>query len=408
MKVLIISYFFIPSTSANAKRPYYIAKGLLDAGWDVDVLSSDSLLPENPNELLDHPNFTIHRIKDPYFILNDKIPTLFRKIMMMLVRGLLWPDPYLLWSLKIIRKINTSQYDRIFVCIMPISLIIFSLFKKVTSSWVFDYSESYSPKRVVGRKSPLYYIMKPFLAHFQRRILKKSGPVLFTSEVAIKDYLKYKLLDANKAISIPLFFNNLDYKGGILSKNHFIITYTGVFGIGREKRSPLVFFQALKLFLKENPEAQKQTKFIFYGRWRERDTPLISKYKLEKIVQINSAVPLVHYLKVLESSAVLLLITDESDNMFVPSKMLDYFGAKRPILAFVPSNSETYSILKNAKMNTFHAEPTDPEKGSKCLEDLWKKWKNGNLSCDNSQANQWSFSFQMPKILAILNKKGKS
>jgi hypothetical protein len=35
MRLLIITHTFPPSEHSNAKRPFYIAKGALEAGWEV-------------------------------------------------------------------------------------------------------------------------------------------------------------------------------------------------------------------------------------------------------------------------------------------------------------------------------------------------------------------------------------
>jgi len=406
MKILIISYYFLPSTIANAKRPFYITKGLLDKGWDVDVITSDSNTLPDYTEQLTHQNLTITRIRDPYYTAEISLTGKLKKIILAFLKGfILWPDNYVLWALKILRKTDTKKYDRVFVCIMPISMIVFSLFKKVSSKWIFDYSEPFSLKTVKRRRSPILFIMSPFMMRLQRRMLKRSGAALFTSNTALQDYVDCGLIAKEKSFLVPLFFNDSDYSNKEPDKDLCIISYTGVFGMGVEKRSPATFFQALHLFLEKTPEARKKIKFHFYGQWQERDTPLISKYNLEDIVAINPAVPHEHYLNVLETSSILLLVTDESDNMFIPSKMLDYFGAKRPILAFVPSNSETYSILKDAGMHTFHSEPYDAKQGFENIEALWNKWIRENLSCKNTTTNHWSFSFQMPRILEIVNKK---
>jgi hypothetical protein len=39
MRLLVLTYTFPPSTHANAKRPHYLVRGFLDAGWGAIVLA---------------------------------------------------------------------------------------------------------------------------------------------------------------------------------------------------------------------------------------------------------------------------------------------------------------------------------------------------------------------------------
>jgi glycosyltransferase involved in cell wall biosynthesis len=247
--------------------------------------------------------------------------------------------------------------------------------------------------------------MYPLLRPLQRYVLRKAGVVLFTAESTRKEYLECGLVDEQKAVHIPLFYDDSIYKNILTPKDRFIIGYTGQFGAHKGVRSPDVFFEALSLFLTRNPEARKATRFVFHGPWNPIHTPLIRHYTLEDVVEINDPVPYASYLELLEEAVVLLLVASSDQNLFVPGKMLDYFAAKRPILAFVPEDSETRFILKEAGMDDYAADEYDAEGGVRCLERLWKGWASGRILCGNSRAEQWSYSFQMPRILKLFTRK---
>lgn len=409
MKILILSCFFTPSTSANAKRAFYMARGLLDAGWEVDVIASNRLMPSVREELLIHPNLNIHRIEDPQYLVSQNAKGWLAKVAASALRGVLWPDAYLLWVLRIARRVNVSRYDRILICVMPISMMVLAIFKKVSSRWIFDYSESFSPNVPDYRKSPVVHLLKPFLARLQRRVLSRAGVTLFTSESTRQEYIKHGLVEEGKAKHIPLFYDDFVYKNIPPPKDLFVIGYAGTFGVSREDRSPEVFFEALSLFLKRVPQARKTTRFIFYGRWRDIHTPLIRQSKLEDVITINSAIPYERYVTFLSEAVVLLLVASRAKNLFIPSKMLDYFGAKRPVLAFVPSDSETRAILREARMDDYGSEEDDVEGGAQCLERLWSAWASGQRICEDARVEHWSYSFQMPRILNCFldeNKEG--
>jgi glycosyltransferase involved in cell wall biosynthesis len=401
MKALIVSFYFAPSCCANAKRPYYIARGLLDAGWKVDVVSSFRLMPKDQAEMLKHTSLTIHRIDDP----QDRLSRggNIERFLAKLLRLFLWPDSFLLWSLKIIREVDVSSYDRILICIMPASMLVFSWFKGVNDRWTFDYSESFSSSKE-KRISPVARLLRPLLNPLQRKVLRKAGAVLFTSESTRRDYLARNLVSASKAVHVPLFYDDTAYKNKPPPVDRFIIGYTGQFGTHRGVRSPEVFFEALSLFLSRHPEARQVTRFVFHGPWNSIHTPLIRQFELEDVVEINEPVSYARYLELLEDASVLLLVTSSDQNLFVPSKMLDYFGAKRPVLGFVPEDSETRDILNMAGMDGYTSADQDVAGGVIKLELLWIEWRNGCLSVTESGAEQWAFSAQMPKIISILSR----
>ena len=125
---------------------------------------------------------------------------------------------------------------------------------------------------------------------------------------------------------------------------------------------------------------------------------------MQDIVSINLAVPYNRYVELLSDSAVLLLVASKADNLMVPSKMLDYFGAQRPILGFVPSDSETYRILEEAKMEHYVSAETDVEGGTRSLEKLWNAWREGRSACSFKYVEQLSASVQVPRVVQLLAK----
>ena len=121
------------------------------------------------------------------------------------------------------------------------------------------------------------------------------------------------------------------------------------------------------------------------------------------IVQIHAAVPYQEYVQRLSDAWALLLLASPSDNLLVPSKMLDYFGAQRPVLAFVPSESETYDILQQTGMQEFVSTENDVAGGCNSITRLWQAWKDGTLPVDSAKTYQWSASHQVQRVIELLS-----
>jgi hypothetical protein len=91
----------------------------------------------------------------------------------------------------------------------------------------------------------------------------------------------------------------------------------------------------------------------------------------------------------------------------MPSKIVDYFGARRPILAFVPRESEMRHVLEQAGMSDFACDEFDVEAGAKALERLWELYQAGQLNCDSEKTGFWSSEVQIPKYVDLVRGLGQ-
>ena len=97
------------------------------------------------------------------------------------------------------------------------------------------------------------------------------------------------------------------------------------------------------------------------------------------------------YLKLLQTSAVLLLVTAPVHNLFIPGKLIDYLGACRPILAFVPRDSEATAILRFANVKTYCSSDVDVLEGVQALKKIWKAFCDKELSASTpDDVAKWS------------------
>ena len=181
----------------------------------------------------------------------------------------------------------------------------------------------------------------------------------------------------------------------------FQIVYFGTFD-WRGERSPETFLRAFAQFLQRHPEARPKSKFLFYGNWLPEHNRFIEELKLADVVSLLASVPYEQYLQKLQASPVLLLVVSSAHNFFMPSKIVDYFGARRPILAFVPRQSEMRRVLETAGMAEFAADESDPGAGAAALEKLWTLHRSGNLQVNADKTYFWSSAVQVPKYVELV------
>jgi hypothetical protein len=183
--------------------------------------------------------------------------------------------------------------------------------------------------------------------------------------------------------------------------DRFQIVHLGTFD-WRGARSPETFLRALARFLEKNPGARPRTHFLFHGNWFTDHDRFIKELKLQDVVSVKSAVSYDEYIRKLGQSPILLLVVSSTHNLFMPSKIVDYFGAQRPILSFVPQGSEMRQVLDAAGMTEFACDEFDIAGGTAALEQLWDRFQAGTLSGNADKTLFWSSEVQAPRYLNLV------
>jgi len=412
MRLLVLTHTFPPSYISNAKRPYYLVRGFLDAGWQVDVFTSAFGMAPGTAETVEHPNLRIVRPRDPMVRLVGSALErhgLFRAGALA-ASAILWPDPYVLWARRTIRVCRRGgRYDRVLTFVLPASLLLTGRPRHfIGPHCVFDYQESVTPYfRRRPRRSPLQRMLVPRLARLEDGTLHKAGRVVFTADTNRRAYVEQGLVTEAATAHVPYFFDADVFRNPAPQIfAGFQIVYFGTFD-WRGERSPETFLRAFAQFLERHPEARPKSKFLFYGNWLPEHNALIEEMKLMDVVSLQTSVPYEQYLEKLRASPILLLVVSSAHNFFMPSKIVDYFGANRPIMSFVPRDSEMRQVLEQAGQAEFASEEFDVAGGVVALEKLWARYVTGSLGNPMGKNQLWSSAVQIPRYLELVTDAGK-
>lgn len=409
MKILVITIAFPPSSHANAKRPYYLVKGFLDAGWDVDVVTSHLDRINGTDEILEHPRLHISCVADPLERVRSRFAPSGRifRILSLISQGLVWPDGYALWAFRVflnLRRTN-KDYDKVLAFVFPPSIYLASWFSgMIGRHWTFDLQESVTPQfALMPKRSPLHKLLASRLVKLERRALHKAGRVVFTAATNRLAYIREGLAQEESTHHVPYFYDCAAFQTVTpIVTTTFHIVYFGTFD-WHGCRSPETFLRAFSCFLEKYPEARSKARFIFYGNWQSIHDQIVENLKLRDYVVINRSVPYAEYLERLKSSPILLLIVSPSHNLFMPSKIVDYFGSRRPILAFVPNESEMRQVLEKAGMTNFASHVNDVAGGTRAIEELWRRYQTGQPWLENQKTEEWSSVTQITRYLKIVS-----
>jgi glycosyltransferase involved in cell wall biosynthesis len=410
MRLLVITHAFPPSTHANAKRPHYLVKGFLDAGWQVDVFTSPLGMPDGAVESVTHPALRISRLSDPVngWLNKWRRNRLLYRLGVLAAFGVMWPDAYRWWMRRVLREIrNPPAYDRALAFVLPASVLLSGRVPGlVNRTWMFDYQESVTPQqRRVLRRSPLQRALFPRTVALERETLRRAGRVVFTANTNRLAYVREGLVTEPVTAHVPYFYDAPAFVSAEPAGPDFKIVYFGMFD-WRGARSPETFLRALAEFLQQTPEARPRTRFLFHGNWLADHDRFIDELKLRDVVSIQPAVGYQQYLQELKRSPILLLVVSSAHNLFMPSKIVDYFGARRPILAFVPRDSEMRQVLEQAGMAEFTCDEFGAAAGAAALRELWTRYRTNALTCNAEKIRYWSSETQIPRYLDLVGCPG--
>jgi hypothetical protein len=273
----------------------------------------------------------------------------------------------------------------------------------VGSRWIFDFQDSVTPFfRQLPRRLPWQRMLAPVHRKLERHTLHQAGRVVFTSDTNRRTYIQDGLVEEGATIHIPYFFDADTFHAPAEAiPDRFQIVHLGTFD-WRGARSPETFLRALARFLEKKPGARPRTQFLFHGNWFTDHDHFIRELKLQDVVSINPAVSYSEYIRKLRQSPILLLVISSMHNLFMPSKIVDYFGSQRPILSFVPKGSEMHQVLDTAGMTEFACDEFDVVGGTAALERLWDRYQAGTLSVNADKTRFWSSEVQVPRYLNMV------
>lgn len=407
MRLLVITHAFPPSRHSNAKRPWYLAQGFLDAGWEVEVLTSPLGMEFGEGEKLAHRRCRVIRWQDPVHRLQRWVaswPAL-GKALGLAANGLLWPDFCALWARAVCREClrRGGEHDRVLAFVFPPSVLLSGSYGGLVGPrWTFDFQESVTPQfRRRGRRSPLQQALLGRLERLERKTLHLAGRVVFTAESNRQAYLAAGLVPAATTAHVPYFYDAAAFRGPGEVTADFEIAYFGNFDL-RGDRNPETFLRSLARFLEREPGARAVTRFRFHGNWIPEHDRHLDELDLRDVASIQPMVGYDDYVAGLKRSPVLLLVVAAEHNLFMPSKIVDYFGARRPILAFVPRDSEMRRVLEAAGMAEFASDERDVASGAAAIGRLWRLHREGRLAEVAGETGFWSSEHQVPRYVGML------
>ena len=233
--------------------------------------------------------------------------------------------------------------------------------------------------------------------YYQDSVLKSADRLIFTSQETIDLVTKYYPGEVlKKSICLPHTFNQDLYPSQKDYGNEKItLRYIGNF---YGNRQPDGLLSALQILSREQ-RAQMRVEFI--GSSTESIKDMISFFKLEDTVFAYPTVTYIKSLELMHSGDILLIIDAPTEKSpFLPSKLIDYIGANKPIFGITPPGTSQKLI---EEMGFFVADSRDvSDISNKLMQMIESLSNNKSKKVPQNIRDRYSISTVGEQIKSIL------
>jgi glycosyltransferase involved in cell wall biosynthesis len=361
--LLMISYPFPPNASAGAVRSERFARYLADFGWGAEVVTirprRDLFEDGQRLELLQERvrvNFTA--TWDPWLWLQDRKPRgiTLRKLRGFLLRLFSFPDHMIFWvpfavtqGLKIARK---RRVWAIYTTSPPHSshLAGLSLAKLTGIPLVVDFRDPWT-LNAYHEKGGIQNLLLNLERVMERAVISRAKKVLANTESNRSNLLRaFPWIEEDKVIHLPNGWEEFEIPQQRAKEEAFTIVHSGTFYPRFRPYGLLEALAAWKRGIDQNGIARMPSiKVILLGARDSETKQTVIRLGLQDIVEIRPWVSLKEARDVMTRADLLwaTLGTGKESSTYVPSKLLEYLAARRPVLGFFPEG-EAATLIREA------------------------------------------------------------
>ena len=412
-RVLIVSYFFPPSTNMGSHRMLRFVRHLRQFGWEPVVLTTDfkggTLVDE---QLLAHvpKDIEVHRIRGvdltelwhagrkPAAAKHGTAPVRSQGLTTFLNRWVMIPDKFFPWIRPAASFASKLKFDAIYSTSDPLSdhLVARRVSRRTGVPFVAEFRDLWlgSPYFARAHPTPLHRVVH---ARLERQVMKSAAAVVGLSR-GIQQYFA----DAYPACPSQVIYNCFDpeeYPLPAPASDAFTILYAGAL---YSSRSPEPFLAGFSQFLQKHRLTPSDAKFIIAGGSSDLDLQaMICQQNVEPFVELLGRLPHREALGRMQSATALLTIQSPEDDVHVPGKLFEYIGARRPIFA-ISQPCEVADMVARHQLG-WVAEP-EPTAIAVKLDELYAAWKTrGHAALAVAAADRFSVRETTRQLAALLD-----
>ncbi len=339
-RVLAVSYYAPPIHNAESILVWKTLRALSQY-HHMSLVTAPSYANEN-SELI-FP-LQLHIIRKPDAKPTDRtLRRIFERALGMIA------DENILWS-RFTRESPWIQhdFDVVYSRSQPGAshIMAWKIKKMIHKPWIAQFSDPWANNPYHTKRTRL---RQKSDRHWEECVVRDADMLIFPTEElsAIYEESYPQLNVQSKSMILPHHYTPELYGDGFSVSNSddrsTVLRYFGEFyGI----RSPEPLIRALSYFAQSDPDLARRVKIEFVGNVESKFSNLLRNspipIRVDKMSYLES-------LRSMRNTDVLLLIDAPSPNgvnIFLPSKLIDYLGAAKPIFAITDQKGTTSEILR--------------------------------------------------------------
>jgi glycosyltransferase involved in cell wall biosynthesis len=233
-------------------------------------------------------------------------------------------------------------------------LVGLALKERLGLPWIAHFSDPW----VDNPFAPSDPVTRAINRRLERKVISAAEKVVFTSEETVHLVMKkYEVGWRRKVQIVPHAFDSTRFRDRQPGNKNGKITirYLGDF---YGPRTPAPLFNALRLLLTVNPGILDDVCFEIVGTLGDLQLESFGLDSLPAgLVTLSSPVSYLDSLSLMASASGLLVIdAPAAESVFLPSKLIDYLGAGRPVFGITPPGTAA-SLIR--KLGGWVCDPTD-------------------------------------------------
>ena len=413
-KVLYIAFNYNHDTGIASKRLRGIAKYLPSFGWKPIVI-----VPRTSNETVEMDNVKVVETDYQDMISrfmpksnkntgrkrevsgSDQNNKLISKGLSIAGEIFAYPDSMKYWKKPAFDAsceiIENEKIDAILSTSSPITshIIAHDLKEKYGIPWIADLRDLWNLNPYISHN----FIRRFFEKRLEMKTFKNVDTLTTTTDLAQKTL---KTIHPDKKItSVVSGFDPEDFKKTRQTKQSEKLTLMYAGSLYGGKRDPSILFDAINQLISENKLDKDKIIVDFYGD-ETNLRQLSQKYNIPENINIHGRITQSEVLTHQMNSDILLLISwmSESEKMFIPGKVYDCIGCRKPILSIGWPEGSLKDLIERTNIG-YHI--SDVEECKKAIYDYYTKYINNDLKyCGNEFAEEYSLKNTAKKFAQLL------
>ncbi len=369
-KVLIITYYWPPSSGAGVQRWLKMTKYLPESGWDPVIYT-----PENPEAPVlddslarDVPKETLvlkRKIREPYklykifiglrkdsginagFLSEKQKPRIREKLSVWFRGNFFIPDARKFWinpSVRfLLRHLKNHPVHAIVSTGPPHSMhiIALKLREKLHIPWLADFRD---PWTNIDFYTALKLSKRADRKHhrLEQKVLNKADKIVTIGWTLAEELTK---LGAEHVDVITNGFDPDDFARVQKNKDPaFVLTHIGALN---KDRNPVTLWKVLSDLSKSNEEFRAHVLLRLIGKNDYSVLNSIKEFNLTDMVECIDHLDHRDVIRYLYRSSVQLLAVNKTPNMnvIIPGKLFEYLASSRPIISIGPTDGDAAKVI---------------------------------------------------------------